>query len=321
MSCGAHSGRGRPHAGSTGTIPPCPPCRSSTPNAPSSTNTGASPATKRSPWRACRSTSCQSLDRPRPPGPARVVRARGRAREPHQRQVGGLPGRLRVLLAVGAVPHRRRRVRLPRHRRDPRRRPRDRETGRDAVLHRRRRARPRRAAPAQASSRRSDACNRRPGSRSRARSGCCSPSRPNDSRPRACAATTTTSKRAASCSRRSAPPTATTTVSATAQLARDAGMELCCGGILGMGETLEQRVDFAFELAELDPCEVPINLLDPRPGTPLGRLRDDQSPREALQAIALFRLILPARGCASRADASACSASSRAWASSRAPTR
>ncbi|MBM3673275.1 MAG: biotin synthase BioB [Actinobacteria bacterium] len=78
----------------------------------------------------------------------------------------------------------------------------------------------------------------------------------------------------------------------TARLAIDAGMELCCGGILGMGETLEQRVDFAFELAELGPCEVPINLLDPRPGTPLA----DQtvlSPREALQAIALFRLILP----------------------------
>jgi len=79
---------------------------------------------------------------------------------------------------------------------------------------------------------------------------------------------------------------------ATAQLARDAGMELCCGGILGMGETLEQRVDFAFELAELEPCEVPINLLDPRPGTPLGD-RPTLSPREALQAIALFRLILP----------------------------
>jgi biotin synthase len=79
---------------------------------------------------------------------------------------------------------------------------------------------------------------------------------------------------------------------ATAQLAIDAGMELCSGGILGVGETLEQRVDFAFELATLDPCEVPINLLDPRPGTPLA----DQtvlSPREALQAIALFRLILP----------------------------
>src|SRR3954471_12609025 len=79
---------------------------------------------------------------------------------------------------------------------------------------------------------------------------------------------------------------------ATARLAKTAGMELCSGGILGMGETLEQRVDFAFELAELEPCEVPINLLDPRPGTPLGD-RDTLSPREALQAIALFRLILP----------------------------
>jgi biotin synthase len=79
----------------------------------------------------------------------------------------------------------------------------------------------------------------------------------------------------------------------TARLARDAGMELCCGGILGMGETLEERVDFAFELAALDPCEVPINLLDPRPGTPLAD-RATLSPREALQAIALFRLILPA---------------------------
>src|SRR5262245_66432233 len=78
----------------------------------------------------------------------------------------------------------------------------------------------------------------------------------------------------------------------TARLARDAGMELCCGGILGLGETLEQRVDFAFELAELEPCEVPINLLDPRPGTPLGDAQTI-SPREALQAIALFRLILP----------------------------
>jgi biotin synthase len=79
---------------------------------------------------------------------------------------------------------------------------------------------------------------------------------------------------------------------ATARLAIDAGMELCCGGILGMGETLEQRVDFAFELAELDPCEVPINFLVPS-GTPLGEQRRI-TPREALQAIALFRLVLPA---------------------------
>lgn len=79
---------------------------------------------------------------------------------------------------------------------------------------------------------------------------------------------------------------------ATAQLATDAGMELCCGGIIGMGETLEQRIDFAFELAELNPAEVPINLLDPRPGTPMGD-RAPITPREALQAIALFRLVLP----------------------------
>jgi biotin synthase len=78
---------------------------------------------------------------------------------------------------------------------------------------------------------------------------------------------------------------------ATALLAKDAGMELCCGGILGMGETLEQRVDFAYELAELEPCEVPINFLLPS-GTPLGEERLI-TPREALQAIALFRLILP----------------------------
>jgi biotin synthase len=79
---------------------------------------------------------------------------------------------------------------------------------------------------------------------------------------------------------------------ATARTAIDAGMELCCGGILGMGETLDQRVDFAFELAALAPCEVPINLLDPRPGTPLGGRRL-LAPREALQAIALFRLVMP----------------------------
>jgi biotin synthase len=78
----------------------------------------------------------------------------------------------------------------------------------------------------------------------------------------------------------------------TARRAVAAGMELCAGGILGMGETLTQRVDFAFELADLSPCEVPVNLLDPRPGTPLGHL-ELLSPREALQGIALFRLILP----------------------------
>ena len=88
-----------------------------------------------------------SRDRTGTPGAPGVVRARGGAREPDQRQVGRVPRRLRVLLAVGSLPHRRRRVRLPRHRRDPRRRARDPRCGRDPVLHRRGRARTRGAAP------------------------------------------------------------------------------------------------------------------------------------------------------------------------------
>ena len=53
---------------------------------------------------------------------------------------------------------------------------------------------------------------------------------------------------------------------------RAAGMEVCCGGIVGMGETLEQRAEFAAQLAELEPDEVPLNFLNPRPGTPFGDL-------------------------------------------------
>jgi biotin synthase len=78
----------------------------------------------------------------------------------------------------------------------------------------------------------------------------------------------------------------------TLQMVREAGMEVCCGGILGMGETLEQRAEFAANLAELDPHEVPLNFLNPRPGTPL----EDQpvlDPKDALRAIAAFRLALP----------------------------
>ena len=78
----------------------------------------------------------------------------------------------------------------------------------------------------------------------------------------------------------------------TLRLVRDAGMEVCCGGILGMGETLEQRAEFAAQLAELDPDEVPLNFLNPRPGTPLGDRRR-WPRRDALRAIAAFRLALP----------------------------
>jgi biotin synthase len=78
----------------------------------------------------------------------------------------------------------------------------------------------------------------------------------------------------------------------TLRMVRGAGMQVCCGGILGLGESVEQRAEFAVQLAELDPYEVPLNFLNPRPGTPLA----DQtvlSPKEALRAIAAFRLALP----------------------------
>ncbi|AUN40438.1 biotin synthase BioB [Tsukamurella tyrosinosolvens] len=78
----------------------------------------------------------------------------------------------------------------------------------------------------------------------------------------------------------------------TLQMVREAGMEVCCGGILGMGETLEQRAEFAANLAELDPDEVPLNFLNPRPGTPFGDL-DVLEPNEALKSVAAFRLALP----------------------------
>jgi biotin synthase len=78
----------------------------------------------------------------------------------------------------------------------------------------------------------------------------------------------------------------------TLQMVREAGMEVCCGGILGMGETLEQRAEFAANLAELNPHEVPLNFLNPRPGTPFGDL-DVLPASEALKAVAAFRLALP----------------------------
>ena len=78
----------------------------------------------------------------------------------------------------------------------------------------------------------------------------------------------------------------------TLRMVRESGMEVCCGGILGLGETLEQRAEFASQLAELDPHEVPLNFLNPRPGTPLGD-RPVVEARDALRAIAAFRLALP----------------------------
>ena len=78
----------------------------------------------------------------------------------------------------------------------------------------------------------------------------------------------------------------------TCRLVQEAGMELCCGVLLGMGETDGQRLELLGQLAELDPCEVPVNFLDPRPGTPL-MIRRPLRALEAVRWIALFRLGLP----------------------------
>jgi biotin synthase len=64
------------------------------------------------------------------------------------------------------------------------------------------------------------------------------------------------------------------------------------GGILNLGESREQRVEMAFELAEVNPTSVPINLLNPRPGTKFGD-RDFMEPLEAVKWVAIFRLIIP----------------------------
>jgi biotin synthase len=78
----------------------------------------------------------------------------------------------------------------------------------------------------------------------------------------------------------------------TLRMVADSGMEVCCGGIVGMGESLEQRAEFAGQLAELSPHEVPLNFLNPRPGTPFANM-PVMSTADALRTIAAFRLALP----------------------------
>ena len=78
----------------------------------------------------------------------------------------------------------------------------------------------------------------------------------------------------------------------TCHMVSRAGMQLCCGGIVGMGESLDQRGEFAVELAALVPDEVPLNFLNPRPGTPFGD-RTPMSAVDALRAVATFRLVMP----------------------------
>jgi biotin synthase len=79
---------------------------------------------------------------------------------------------------------------------------------------------------------------------------------------------------------------------ATCRMVKASGMELCCGGLIGMGETLAQRAELAVQLGELEPHEVPVNFLNPRPGTPFGD-RPVMAATDALRTIAAFRFALP----------------------------
>jgi len=78
----------------------------------------------------------------------------------------------------------------------------------------------------------------------------------------------------------------------TVRHAMEAGLRVCSGGILGMGESLDQRIELALALRELGVESVPLNFLSPQDGTPFGRL-EPMSPREILKCIAVFRYMLP----------------------------
>jgi biotin synthase len=79
----------------------------------------------------------------------------------------------------------------------------------------------------------------------------------------------------------------------TARVAKQVGLDLCCGGLYGMGESLQDRVDLAFALADLDVDSVPVNFLDPRPGTPFHGKPNPLTPNDALRALCMMRFVNP----------------------------
>jgi len=78
----------------------------------------------------------------------------------------------------------------------------------------------------------------------------------------------------------------------TVKVAKQAGMKVCCGGVFGLGESLEQRIELAMTLRELEVDSVPLNFLNPVPGTPLEH-KTELTPMDCLRIIALYRYLLP----------------------------
>ncbi len=79
----------------------------------------------------------------------------------------------------------------------------------------------------------------------------------------------------------------------TCKLVKKYGMELCCGVILGMGETVEQRIEMALELAEIQPESIPINILMPIPQTPFENYHDKIDEENILRTLAVFKIANP----------------------------
>jgi biotin synthase len=79
----------------------------------------------------------------------------------------------------------------------------------------------------------------------------------------------------------------------TVKLIQKHGIEACTGVIIGMGETREQRIEMALELAELNPKSVPVNFLNPIEGTPMAEIKEEITEEEILKTLAIFRIILP----------------------------
>lgn len=79
----------------------------------------------------------------------------------------------------------------------------------------------------------------------------------------------------------------------TTKLVKKYGMELCCGVIIGMGETVEQRIEMALELAEISPNSIPVNILTPISNTPFENYWDKIDEENVLRTLAIFKIVCP----------------------------